>query len=98
MSTMIAQEKVTSKDRTKSRKSRELKPAEVSKELAVGQTVVEENRKIVREDDPGVLKTIVHEFATCSQDLASVQSLILAHEHFVKSEVLMEAFILEYFN
>jgi hypothetical protein len=47
-------------------------------------------------DNPKVVSVIAHDFATSTQDISKVQSLILAHEHFVKSEVLLEAFIIEY--
>jgi hypothetical protein len=47
-------------------------------------------------DNPIVLAVIAHDFARTTQDISKVQSLILAHEHFVESEVLLEAFILEY--
>jgi hypothetical protein len=47
-------------------------------------------------DDPGKLKNLIHEFSSQSQNIATVQALLLTHEHFVSSEVLLEAILLEY--
>lgn len=47
-------------------------------------------------EGPGILKNLIHEFSSTSQNIATVQALILTHEHFVPSEVLLEAIIIEW--
>jgi hypothetical protein len=84
----------TIKDKKSKRKSKDFRH-EITRKDEEGSNFGEDKGR-PKENDPRVLKIIVHDFSTSSQDLATVQSLILAHEHFVKSEVLMEAFILEF--
>jgi hypothetical protein len=57
---------------------------------------VTSNRLMEVNDDPGLLKNLIHEFSSQSQNIATIQSLILTHQHFVSSEVFLNAILLEY--
>lgn len=48
------------------------------------------------EKDPAAIQKIVHTFATGGKDIKRVQALILAHEHFVTSDTLLEAIFIEF--
>jgi hypothetical protein len=52
--------------------------------------------KKIDKNDPALIQKVIHEFSIQSQDINKIQGLLLTHGHFVTSDALLEALIVEY--